>query len=137
MNRDYLPRWLNYFLYVIAEAAIICTDIGQVRADSCHLKAQLNVSQQIIGTTIAINILIPQVPLVGSCAISICDTLFILAFYKADGTLRRLRIFEAFVGLFILSVFISFCIELSFITSTAGEVFKGFLPSKEIFVSSG
>jgi metal iron transporter len=30
MNRAYLPRWLNYFSYAIAEAAIISTDIGQV-----------------------------------------------------------------------------------------------------------
>ncbi|PMD57972.1 natural resistance-associated macrophage protein [Hyaloscypha bicolor E] len=120
MNRAYLPRWLNYFIYAIAEAAIISTDIGQV-----------------IGTAIAINILFPKVPLVGGCAISICDTLFILAFYKADGTLRRLRIFEAFVALFIIGVFTSFCIELSFVTDPAADVFKGFLPSKEIFVSNG
>lgn len=93
--------------------------------------------QQVIGTAIAINILIPKVPLVGGCAISIADTLFILAFYKADGTLRRLRWFEAFVALFIIGVFSSFCIELSFVKATAGEVFKGFLPSREIFVSNG
>jgi NRAMP (natural resistance-associated macrophage protein)-like metal ion transporter len=30
MNRAYLPRWLNWGLYAMAEAAIICTDIGQV-----------------------------------------------------------------------------------------------------------
>jgi Mn2+/Fe2+ NRAMP family transporter len=30
MNRAYLPRWLNWGLYLMAEAAIICTDIGQV-----------------------------------------------------------------------------------------------------------
>jgi metal iron transporter len=30
MNRAYLPRWLNIFLWIIAEAAIICTDVGQV-----------------------------------------------------------------------------------------------------------
>ena len=30
MNRAYLPRWLNIGLYMMAEAAIVCTDIGQV-----------------------------------------------------------------------------------------------------------
>jgi NRAMP (natural resistance-associated macrophage protein)-like metal ion transporter len=30
MNRAYLPRWLNIGLYIVAEAAIVCTDIGQV-----------------------------------------------------------------------------------------------------------
>lgn len=28
--RAYLPRWLNYFLYFMAEAAIIATDIAEV-----------------------------------------------------------------------------------------------------------
>jgi metal iron transporter len=28
--RAYLPRWLNYFLYVLAEVAIIATDIAEV-----------------------------------------------------------------------------------------------------------
>jgi metal iron transporter len=32
MNRAYLPRWMNFSLWVLAEAAIICTDIGQVRS---------------------------------------------------------------------------------------------------------
>lgn len=29
-NRAYLPRWLNIGLWLMAEAAIVCTDIGQV-----------------------------------------------------------------------------------------------------------
>jgi hypothetical protein len=34
MNRFYLPRWLNIVLWIIAEATIICTDVGQVRRHS-------------------------------------------------------------------------------------------------------
>lgn len=120
MNRAHLPRWVNIVLYLIAEAAIISTDIGQV-----------------IGTAIAIHIIVPQIPLVGGCAISVTDTLFILMFYKADGTLRRLRLFEMFVSVFIIGVFVSFCIELSLITEPVGEVFRGYLPSKELFHGSG
>ena len=88
-----------------------------------------------IGTAIAINILIPKIPLIGGCAISVTDTLFILMFYKADGTLRRLRLFELFVSVFIIGMFVSFCVELSFVTAPARDVFRGFLPSKEIFGS--
>lgn len=90
-----------------------------------------------IGTAIAINLLIPKIPLVGGCALAVADTLFILFFYKPDGSLRDIRLFELFVGLFIIGVFVSFCIELSLITASAGQVFEGFLPSKEIFVSQG
>jgi thiamine pyrophosphate-dependent acetolactate synthase large subunit-like protein len=30
MNRAYLPRWLNIGLWIVAEAAIVATDVGQV-----------------------------------------------------------------------------------------------------------
>jgi metal iron transporter len=70
-------------------------------------------------------------------AISVADTLFILPFYKPDGTIRRIRAFEVFVSIFVFGVFIMFCIELSLISAPVGEVFKGYLPSRNIFVSSG
>ncbi|PMD25338.1 natural resistance-associated macrophage protein [Hyaloscypha hepaticicola] len=121
MNRAHLPKWLNYGLWFMAEAAIVCTDIGQV-----------------IGTAIAINILIPRIPLTAGCALAIADTLFILLFYKPDGSLRGLRAFELFISTFVIGVFICFCIELSLITgTTARHVMDGFLPSREIFVSDG
>lgn len=121
MNRAHLPRWLNIGLWIMAEAAIVCTDIGQV-----------------IGTAIAINILTPKIPLVAGCALAIADTLFILFFYRPDGSLRGLRLFELFISAFVLAVFICFCIELSLITNTtARHVMDGFLPSRDIFVSDG
>lgn len=121
MNRAHLPHWLNICLWILAEASIVCTDIGQV-----------------IGTAIAINILIPKIPLVAGCALAIVDTLFILFFYRPDGSLKGLRAFEFFIAVFVIAVFICFCIELSIITgTTARHVFAGFLPSREIFVSSG
>ena len=33
--RENLPRWLNYTLYIFAEAAIIATDIAEVRLCTC------------------------------------------------------------------------------------------------------
>lgn len=111
--RAYLPRWLNYFLYALAEIAIIATDIAEV-----------------IGTAIAINLLIPQVPLVAGCAISILDVMVILFFYKPNGSMRGLRTFEIFVMALVLAVVICFCIQLSLIqNTTVGEVFQGYLPS--------
>ncbi|UKZ76633.1 hypothetical protein TrVFT333_004340 [Trichoderma virens FT-333] len=78
--RAYLPRWLNYFLYALAEVAIIATDIAEV-----------------IGTAIALNLLIPKLPLVAGCALSILDVMAILIFYRPDGSMKGLRIFEFFV----------------------------------------
>ncbi|TVY31808.1 Manganese transporter [Lachnellula subtilissima] len=121
MNRVYLPRWLNISSWIIAEASIVCTDISSV-----------------IGTAIAINILIPKIPLVAGCGLAIADTLFTLLFYRPDGSLRGIRLFEVFITGFVLSTFICFCIELFIIrNATVGEVFKGYLPSRDIFVSDG
>jgi Mn2+/Fe2+ NRAMP family transporter len=49
MNRYYLPRWLNIGLWIIAEATIICTDVGQVRTRPIrgrHAHAARSLGQQ-------------------------------------------------------------------------------------------
>lgn len=120
MNHRYLPCWLDLSIYAIAEVCIICTDIGQV-----------------IGTAIALNILIPKLPLAAACVVSVVDTISILLFYNPDGHLRRIRLFEAFIALLVLAVFVTICVTLSMISAPAGEVFRGFLPSREIFVNEG
>jgi metal iron transporter len=120
MHRTHLPRWLNIFLWLMAEAAIICTDIGQV-----------------IGTAIAINLLCPKIPLLGGCALSVFDALFILLFYRPEGKMIVLRTFEWFIAAIVMGVFVCFCVELSKIQADVGHVFKGYLPSRDIFVSQG
>ncbi|KAK1833695.1 transporter smf2 [Podospora conica] len=119
--REFLPRWLNYTLYAMAEVAIIATDIAEV-----------------IGTAIALNLLIPKLPLVAGCALSILDVMFILLFYNPSGNLKGVRIFEAFVCLLVLGVVVCFCIQLSLITETnVGEIFRGYLPSGAIVEQQG
>jgi metal iron transporter len=78
-------------------------------------------------------LLIPQIPLVAGCAISIFDVLLILIFYRPNGTTKGLRAFEFFVMALVLGVVVCFCIQLSLIKGTSvGEVFRGYLPSKDI-----
>ncbi|KHO01762.1 transporter protein smf2 [Metarhizium album ARSEF 1941] len=116
--RAYLPRWLNYFLYGLAEVAIIATDMAEV-----------------VGTAIALNLLIPKLPLVAGCALSILDVMAILIFYRPDGSMKGLRLFEMFVCLLVLGVVVCFCIELSMITGSVGEVFRGYVPSDSLVES--
>ncbi len=93
---------------------------------------------QVIGTAIALNLLVPQIPLVAGCAISIVDVMIILLFYKPNGSMRGLRAFECFVMLLVLAVVVCFCIELSLIRDMAvAEVFRGFLPSSALVESQG
>lgn len=91
-----------------------------------------------IGTAIAINLLIPKIPLVAGCAISILDVLLILVFYRPNGSMKGLRAFEMFVVALVLGVVVCFCIQLSLIKDTSvGEVFRGFLPSSALVQSKG
>jgi metal iron transporter len=92
----------------------------------------------VIGTAIAINLLIPKIPLVAGCALSICDVLLILMFYRQNGSMKGLRAFEYFVMALVLGVVVCFCIQLSLIKNTSvGEVFKGYLPSAALVQSKG
>ncbi|KAI0188830.1 transporter smf2 [Xylaria flabelliformis] len=119
--RAFLPPWLNYFLYFLAEAAIIATDIAEV-----------------IGTAIALNLLIPALPIVAGCALSILDVFAILFFYRPQGSMNGLRLFEIFVMLLVLTVAVCFGIQLSLIKDTTpGEVFLGYLPNDVITKSEG
>ncbi|KAL8949714.1 MAG: hypothetical protein Q9222_004206 [Ikaeria aurantiellina] len=118
--RANLPRWLNIALYLLAEGAIIATDIAEV-----------------IGSAIALNLLL-KIPLVGGCALTLVDVLIILIFYSPDGSMRRLRAFECFVMCLVLGVVICFCVQLSYIQKTSvGEIFRGYLPSSAVVEGEG
>lgn len=104
-------------------------DVGQIIATDIA---------EVIGTAIAINLLIPQIPLVAGCALSIVDVLLILLFYKPNGSMKGLRAFEMFVVALVLGVVICFCIQLSLIEDTpVGDVFRGYLPNSAIVESKG
>lgn len=121
MNKAHCPPWLNYVLWFFGEAAVIATDIAEV-----------------IGFAIALNLLAPKLPIVAGCAISIVDVMFILIFYRPEGSMKALRVFECFVMLLVMGVAVCFCYQLSLIEGTTpGEVFKGYLPSKALVESKG
>lgn len=127
-SRKFFPRWLNLFLYVLAEIAIIATDIAEV-----------------IGSAIALNLLFPSLPLPAGVAITAVDVFIILLFYNEEAveegnedannsaSLTMVRFFEMFVMLLVAAVGICFVIELAYSDIVAVDVFKGFLPTKEIF----
>ncbi|PCH07211.1 Natural resistance-associated macrophage protein [Penicillium occitanis (nom. inval.)] len=118
--REHLPRWLVIILYIFAEAAIIATDIAEV-----------------IGSAIALNLLL-KIPLVAGCAITLVDVLFLLIFYRPNGSMLGLRLFELFIIALVLGVVILFCIQLSLIKhQSIGEIFRGYLPSPAVVQGQG
>ncbi|KAK9478529.1 natural resistance-associated macrophage protein-domain-containing protein [Lipomyces japonicus] len=118
--REHFPRWLCIILYVLAEVAIVATDLAEV-----------------IGTAISLNILF-HIPLVAGVAITIVDVLIVLFAYRPNGSLKGVRWFEYAVATLVLAVVICFCVELGSISGTsAGEVLRGYLPSKYVVESEG
>ncbi|EAW25006.1 NRAMP family metal ion transporter [Aspergillus fischeri NRRL 181] len=118
--REHLPKWLVYILYFLSEAAIVATDIAEV-----------------VGSAIALNLLL-KIPLVAGCAITLADVLFLLIFYRPNGSIWGLRLFEYFVMALVLGVVICFCIQLSLIKEqSVRDVFRGYLPSSAIVQSKG
>ncbi|KAJ5721944.1 uncharacterized protein N7483_009878 [Penicillium malachiteum] len=117
--REHLPPWLVYILYFFAEAAIIATDIAEV-----------------IGSAIALNLLL-NIPLVAGCAITLVDVFFLLLFWRPNGSMWGLRLFEFFVMGLVLAVVICFCIQLAMIKDqSVGEVFRGYLPRLRLLYQS-
>ncbi|KAI5965305.1 SMF1 [Candida pseudojiufengensis] len=118
--REYLPKKLNLVLWILAELAIIATDVAEV-----------------IGSAIALNILL-KIPLPAGVVITIVDVLFVMMTYRADtSSLKFVKIFEYLVGILVLIVVICFAIQLSEIHANAREVFLGYIPSKKMFQGNG
>ncbi|KAJ3952643.1 NRAMP-like transporter smf-3 [Colletotrichum tropicale] len=120
-SRVFLPRWMNMIVYALAEIGIIATDMAVV-----------------IGTATALHLLIPKLPLLACVILTLLDVVFIVIFYRPDGSMRGLRLFEIGVCFLVLGVVVCFCIQLSLIqNTTVGQVFRGYLPSGSIIQTQG
>ena len=118
--REYLPRWMNLTVWVFAECAIVATDVAEV-----------------IGAAIALNILI-KVPLPAGVVITLVDVLFVLLAYRNDtSSTKFIKYFEYGMAAVVMAVVILFAVELSNIHADARDIFRGFVPSKQMFDKNG
>lgn len=119
--REHLPKWLNLSLYFCAELAIIATDLAEV-----------------VGTAIALEILF-NIPLFYGVLLTVLDVLVILIAYKPeDNSMKNVRGFEIFVSVFVFLTVACFILELFKISvPNKADVFRGFLPSKELTEEKG
>jgi metal iron transporter len=67
----------------------------------------------------------------------VLDCLTILLVYNPSARLYFIRPFEIFIGLIVMTIFFLFVVELTKVDVPVGEVFKGYLPSRRIFVGEG
>ncbi|GAB1479227.1 Nramp family divalent metal transporter [Paracoccaceae bacterium] len=107
--RDAFPRWVSVPLWVLAEIAIIATDIAEV-----------------IGTAIGLNLLF-GVPLEIGVVITALDVFLILWLQK-----KGFRWLEAFVITLLGVIAASFAIQIALADPDWGAVIRGFAPTVEI-----
>lgn len=113
-------RWLVlYPLYVLAEVAIIATDLAEL-----------------LGSAIALNLLFPKLPLWAGVLVTASDVLFLLAMRNPLGA-QPVRMFEIIVAALVFTVLICMAIIISRSGVHWGEAFFGFVPSKDVVSASG
>lgn len=105
-NREAYPKYVNFFLYILAEIAIAACDLAEV-----------------LGMAIGIQLL-TGLPLIWGVSITILDT-FLLLYLQRLG----MRKMEAFIITLVGVIAIAFLIEIILAKPMLGEVVKGFVPS--------
>ncbi|KDR85892.1 hypothetical protein GALMADRAFT_235029 [Galerina marginata CBS 339.88] len=115
-----LYRWLGlYPLYVLAEVAIIATDLAEL-----------------LGSAIALCLLFPKLELWHGVLITAFDVIFILG--MGDPLRGKpVRAFELLIGSMVLAVLICMVVIISKVHVNWGTAFLGYVPSKHIFAPGG
>ena len=107
VNRETYPKYINFFLYLLAEIAIAATDLAEV-----------------LGMAIGIQLL-TGLPLVWGVSITVLDT-FLLLFLQRLG----IRKMEAFIITLVGVIGISFLVQVLLASPPVGELAMGFIPGK-------
>lgn len=116
----HLSPQLNVALYILAEIAIIATDLAEV-----------------VGTAISLNILL-DIPLALGVVLTVIDVLIVLMAYKPNGSMKWIRYFEMFVSFLVFGTVICFGLELIYADlGPSKDILKGFMPSKAVFEGDG
>lgn len=115
-----LYRWLGlYPLYLLAEVAIIATDLAEL-----------------LGSAIALCMLFPRLELWHGVLITGFDVILILA--MGDPLRGRpVRLFEFLISGMVIAVLVCMVVVISKVDVNWGHAFQGYIPSKYIFQSGG
>ncbi|MBC1209334.1 Nramp family divalent metal transporter [Listeria booriae] len=111
-SRDSFPKKLSYLFWILAELAIIATDIAEV-----------------IGSAIALNLLF-GIPLVWGVCITALD-IFIVLLLQHKG----FRWIEIIVITLMVTILVCFGAELIMSHPNVREIMEGFVPQKEVITN--
>lgn len=105
-SKDYYSKFINFFLYILAEIAIAACDLAEV-----------------VGMAIGIHLLFPSISLLQGVCITVLDS-FILLFLLNAG-IRKL---EAFIISLVGIIGVSFLIQLFIAKPDVVEISEGLIP---------
>ena len=105
-SKDHYSKFINYFLYILAEIAIAACDLAEV-----------------VGMAIGIHLLFPSISILGGVCITVLDS-FVLLFLLNAG-IRKL---EAFIISLVAIIGVSFFIQLLIAKPDIVEISKGLIP---------
>lgn len=108
-SRSHYSKFVNFFLYILAEVAIAACDLAEV-----------------VGMAIGIHLLFPSVSLLTGVCITVLDS-FILLFLLNAG-IKKL---EAFIISLVAIIGVSFLIQLIIAKPDVVEISKGLIPGFE------
>ncbi|BGP29426.1 Manganese transporter smf1 [Rhodotorula toruloides] len=119
----YYRYLLLYPLYVLAEIGIVMTDLAEL-----------------LGSAIAINLLIPRIPLWACVLLTSLDVFLILLLFNQYPTrtvTRSMRLFELLIGVLVIVVLASFVAMLVKVGPVWKDVFRGYVPGSGIVGNGG
>ncbi|KAJ8296464.1 Manganese transporter pdt1 [Rhodotorula toruloides] len=119
----YYRYLLLYPLYVLAEIGIVMTDLAEL-----------------LGSAIAINLLIPRIPLWACVLLTSLDVFLILLLFNQYPTrtvTRSMRLFELLIGVLVIVVLASFVAMLVKVGPVWKDVFRGYVPGSGIIGNGG
>ena len=105
-SKDHYSKFINYFLYALAEIAIAACDLAEV-----------------VGMAIGIHLLFPSISILGGVCITVLDS-FVLLFLLNAG-IKKL---EAFIISLVAIIGVSFFIQLLIAKPDIVEISKGLIP---------
>jgi len=115
-----LYRWLGlYPLYILAEVAIIATDLAEL-----------------LGSAIALVLLFPRLDLWQGVLITAFDVVLLLALIDPRRS-TPVKMFEILIAVLVLAVLICMVVIITKVDVDWPKAFEGFLPSKFLFGANG
>ncbi|GJE87733.1 NRAMP metal ion transporter [Phanerochaete sordida] len=115
-NRRLVRYAVLYPLYILCEIAIVCTDLAEL-----------------LGSAIALCMLIPKLPLWAGVALTAADVLVFLVVGGPSRYGKPARMFEITIMLLVLAVFACFILLIVKVHPDWPQAFLGFVPSAKLF----